>query len=60
MHRLQNIRLSRKMAALKFEEAQLSVQKDIDSVTAWSKRFDEHNSRQVHVHEHTFSHSSQH
>lgn len=35
------------MAALKFEEAQLNVTKDIDLITKWSEKFDSFASRQA-------------
>ena len=35
------------MAALKFEEAQLNIEKDIEVISSWSQRFDSHSSRQA-------------
>eukprot|EP00435_Cladocopium_sp_Y103_P074327 s863_g48.t1 len=40
-------RLSQKLAALKFEEAQINIEKDIEQISSWSQRFDAHSARQA-------------
>ena len=41
------LRLSQKLAALKFEEAQINIEKDIEQISSWSQRFDLHSARQA-------------
>lgn len=41
------LRLSKKLAALKFEEASLNIEKDIQKVSAWSEKFDHYAAQQA-------------
>lgn len=48
-------RLSAKLAALRFEEAQIGVFKDIDLISQWAARFDSFAARQAHASCHVMS-----